>query len=67
MAYETPQDTWHTLIPGAAGGAFLEVKEGPYDPATAAEFAAWAPAEGDALVSPFLLWLRRAQPGDAPP
>jgi cupin fold WbuC family metalloprotein len=67
MAYETPQGTWHTLIPGAAGGAFLEVKEGPYDPATAAEFAAWAPAEGDALVSPFLLWLRRAQPGDAPP
>lgn len=67
MAYETPPGTWHTLVPGAAGGAFLEVKEGPYDPATAAEFAAWAPAEGDASVGPFLVWLRRAQPGDAPP
>jgi cupin fold WbuC family metalloprotein len=67
MAYETPQGVWHTLIPGAAGGAFLEVKEGPYDPATAAEFATWAPAEGDASVGSFLQWLRRAQPGDAPP
>jgi cupin fold WbuC family metalloprotein len=67
MAYETPQGTWHTLVPGLTGGAFLEVKEGPYDPATAAEFAAWAPGEGDAGVAAFLQWLRRAQPGDAPP
>jgi cupin fold WbuC family metalloprotein len=67
LAYETPQGTWHTLVPGLTGGAFLEVKEGPYDPATAAEFAAWAPAEGEAAVGPFLQWLRRAQPGDAPP
>jgi cupin fold WbuC family metalloprotein len=67
MAYETPQGTWHTLVPGAAGGAFLEIKEGPYDPATAAEFAAWAPAEGDASVDAFLQWLRRAQAGDVPP
>ena len=67
MAYETPEGTWHTLVPGATGGAFLEVKQGPYDPATAAEFAAWAPAEGDASVGPFLLWLRGARPGDTPP
>jgi len=31
------------VVPGAGGAAFLEVKEGPYDPATAVEFAAWAP------------------------
>jgi cupin fold WbuC family metalloprotein len=67
MAYETPQGTWHTLVPGPAGGAFLEVKEGPYDPATAAEFAAWAPAEGTASASSFLQWLRDAQPGNTPP
>jgi cupin fold WbuC family metalloprotein len=66
MAYETPQGTWHTLVPGAAGGAFLEVKEGPYDPATAAEFAPWAPVEGAGGAGPFLEWLRRAQPGDTP-
>jgi cupin fold WbuC family metalloprotein len=67
LAYETPADTWHTLIPGAAGGAFLEIKEGPYDPATAAEFAPWSPAEATARVPDFLAWLRRAQPGDLPP
>jgi len=67
LAYETPQDTWHTIVPGADGGAFLEVKEGPYDPASSAEFAAWAPAEGHASVPKFLEWLRSAQPGDTPP
>jgi cupin fold WbuC family metalloprotein len=64
LAYETPHGTWHTLVPGADGGAFLEVKQGPYDPATAQEFASWAPAEGSAGVPQFLAWLRRAQPGE---
>jgi cupin fold WbuC family metalloprotein len=67
IAYETPQGTWHTVVPGAGGGAFLEVKEGPYDPATSAEFAAWAPTEAHASVPKFLEWLRSAQPGDTPP
>ena len=67
MAYETPPGTWHTLVPGTDGGAFLEIKEGPYDQATATQFAAWAPAEGTAAVPAFLAWLRRARPGDTPP
>ena len=67
VAYETPQGTWHTLVPGANGGAFVEIKQGPYDPATAAEFAVWAPAEGDASVPHFLAWLRSAQPGAVVP
>jgi cupin fold WbuC family metalloprotein len=67
IAYETPQATWHTVVPGPCGGAFLEIKEGPYDPATAVEFATWSPAEGDAAVPDFQVWLRAAQPGDAPP
>jgi cupin fold WbuC family metalloprotein len=67
IAYETPQATWHTVVPGPGGGAFLEIKEGPYDPATAVEFATWAPAEGDAAVPDFQVWLRAAQPGDTPP
>jgi cupin fold WbuC family metalloprotein len=66
LAYETPAGTWHTLLTGAAGGAFLEIKEGPYDAATAQQFAPWAPAEGDAAVAQFLEWLRSAQPGDGP-
>ena len=64
MAYETPRATWHTLVADSDGSAFFEVKEGPYDPATAAEFASWAPAEGTPEVPQFLEWLRKAQPGD---
>jgi len=67
LAYETSKGVWHTLVPSASGCAFLEIKEGPYDPATAVEFAAWAPAEGDAAVPAFRSWLRAAQPGDLQP
>jgi len=67
MAYESPQGVWHTVVPALGGGAFLEIKEGPYDPATATEYAAWAPAEGHAAVPEFSAWLRLAQPGDTPP
>jgi len=64
MAYETPRATWHTLVADSDGSAFFEVKEGPYDPAIAAEFASWAPAEGDPAVPQYLERLRKAQPGD---
>jgi len=67
MAYETPEGTWHTLVPGVDGGSFLEIKQGPYDPATATEFAVWAPVEGATGVAGFLKWLRAAQPGDSAP
>ena len=67
FGYEAPRGTWHSVIAQQDGSIFLEVKEGPYDPATAAEFAAWAPAEGDASVPDFLAWMRAAQPGSIPP
>jgi cupin fold WbuC family metalloprotein len=67
IGYETPQATWHTLFATGDGAAFLEVKEGPYDPATAAEFAPWSPPEGDATVGTYLDWLRHAEPGAAAP
>jgi cupin fold WbuC family metalloprotein len=67
MGYETPRATWHTLVADTDGSSFFEVKEGPYDPAAAAEFAAWAPAEGDPAAPRFLEWLRTAQPGDKAP
>lgn len=65
LGFETPRNTWHTLLAGADGAAFLEIKEGPYDPATAAEFAPWAPAEGHDSVPAFQQWLRAAQPGSS--
>jgi cupin fold WbuC family metalloprotein len=67
FAYETPQNVWHTLVPASGGCAFLEIKEGPYDPATAVQFAAWSPAEGDPAVPAFCAWLRSARPGERPP
>src|SRR5689334_15316689 len=36
FAYEMANSTWHTLIAKSPEVAFLEVKQGPYDPATAA-------------------------------
>lgn len=67
MAYEAPHAAWHTLMADTDGAAFFEVKQGPYDPATAAEFASWAPAEGSPGVPRFQEWLNKAQPGDTPP
>jgi cupin fold WbuC family metalloprotein len=64
MGFEIPHATWHTLLARADGSAFLEIKQGPYDPATAAEFAPWSPAEGDAAAAEFLERLRTARPGE---
>lgn len=62
-AFELPQATWHTLLPLADGSAFLEVKEGPYDPATSAEFATWAPEEGNPSIPEFQRWVSAAPVG----
>ncbi len=67
LAFETPPNTWHTLISAAPGSVFLEVKQGPYDPATAVEFAAWAPPEGGADAAKLLETLRIASPGQSIP
>jgi cupin fold WbuC family metalloprotein len=63
FGYELPRATWHTLLAVADGSAFLEVKEGPYDPATASELAPWAPAEGTTEAAHYLLQLQSATPG----
>lgn len=67
IAYENGPGIWHTVVVNADGTAFLEVKQGPYDPATASEFAGWAPAEGDPGVARFLEWARHAEPGETAP
>jgi len=67
IGFETPQRTWHTLVAVTDGSAFLEVKEGPYDPALASEFAPWSPPEGHPSVPHYLAWLTGAQPGAASP
>jgi hypothetical protein len=64
FAYETPMGTWHTLLAREDASVFLEVKQGPYDPATAVDFAPWAPPEGDPAVAQYQQWLRAAGIGD---
>ena len=64
LGFEVPHDTWHTLLARVEGSAFLEVKEGPYDPATASEFAPWAPPEGSAECASYLGRLASAAPGE---
>jgi cupin fold WbuC family metalloprotein len=71
VGFEIPPDTWHSWIPLADGSVFVEVKQGPYDSRTAADFAVWAPAEGTADVGRYLERLRNTKVGDratqAPP
>ncbi len=66
LAYENGPGIWHTVVVREDATTFLEVKQGPYDPATASEFAPWAPAEGElAAIARFLEWARHAAPGDS--
>jgi cupin fold WbuC family metalloprotein len=67
IAFETPPNTWHTLVSAAPGSLLLEVKQGPYDPATAVEFAPWAPPEGVPEARELLEKLRTAVPGQSIP
>ena len=67
IAYENGPGIWHTVVVNAEATAFLEVKQGPYDPATASEFADWAPAEGGPAAARFLEWARHAAPGESAP
>lgn len=61
--FEMPAATWHGLLPLVSGSVLLEVKQGPYVKPAPADFAAWAPAEGDEAVAAMLGFLARAEPG----
>lgn len=58
-----PHATWQTRFVATPIAAFYEVQEGPYDPATAVEFVARAPAAGDAQARASLDWARTAAIG----
>lgn len=55
---EIPENTWHCWLALDNKNIFFETKQGPYDPATAAEFAPWAPAENTDSVNAYLKKLR---------
>lgn len=60
---ELPPGTWHTLFPLDPEVLILEIKQGPYDPANAARFAPWAPAEQSEQAPRFLHWVAEAGNG----
>lgn len=64
VGFEIPPDIWHSWVPAADDSVFLEVKQGPYDPQTAAEFAVWSPAEGTSSAGEFAERLRDAEVGN---
>ncbi len=64
VALELPPDAWHTWVPVSDELAFFETKMGPYDPATASEFAPWSPAEGTPEAADFFNKLQTARVGD---
>ena len=52
-----PQE-WHTVIALEGDCLLFEVKEGPYEPGLAKEFAPWAPLEGSPDCKKYLSKLR---------
>jgi len=61
-AYDLKPNEWHSLIAQSEDSVFFEAKAGPFNPETAAEFAEWAPAEGDKEVGDYLTWMESVSP-----
>ncbi len=60
--FEIAENRWHCWLPLDDEGLFFEVKTGPYNPETAAEFAPWAPEEKTAEATAFVQQLRELYP-----
>jgi cupin fold WbuC family metalloprotein len=61
--FELAPGVWHTYVALEDGSVFLEVKQGPYVPGAAAEFAPWAPPEGSPEAAAFVAALEAARVG----
>ncbi|MGA7488917.1 MAG: WbuC family cupin fold metalloprotein [Xanthobacteraceae bacterium] len=57
---QIPRGTWHGAVARCAS-LVMEIKPGPY---RANEFAAWAPAEGEAGAAAFVRWAGAAKSGN---
>ena len=61
---ELPPGTWHTVISLESGSVFVEVKQGPYTPLDAKDFAEWAPEENTPFTSRLVDELKNIQVGE---
>lgn len=59
LAADVPSGVFHTAVSLDPGTVFFEAKAGPYLPLGEAEFAAWAPPEGDDGVAQWLERLKK--------
>lgn len=58
MGVNIPNGIYHTLVALDSASVFFEAKAGPYVPISMAEFASWAPVEGDLGALAYLEKLR---------
>ena len=58
LVADVPNGVFHTAVSLELGTVFFEAKAGPYLPLGTAEFAVWAPAEGDGNAVQYLEQLR---------
>lgn len=65
MGFEIEANVWHTWLPLEDDSIFFEVKQGPYDPKGANEFAEWSPADESSEVIKFIERLKNAEIGDS--
>ena len=63
-AVDLAPGVWHSFLALRPDTVVFEAKNGPYDPATDKEFAAWAPAEGDPAAGAYAARLLAALPAD---
>jgi cupin fold WbuC family metalloprotein len=59
LGIDIPHGTFHSLVALVPDSVFFEAKAGPYVAASAAERAAWAPAEGTVQAGAYLQEMRR--------
>jgi cupin fold WbuC family metalloprotein len=64
QAIEYPAGAWHSVVSLEPGSVIFEVKRGPYIQPTAADAAAWAPAENEPGTAAALAWFRTAGVGE---
>lgn len=65
MAVEIPGGVIHAVVALAPDSVFFEAKPGPYAALSDKDFAAWAPAEGEASAAALEAWYRTAAVGAA--
>ena len=64
---ENPVGAWHAVLSLDSGGIIFEVKQGPYQPLTEADYAPWSQASEGAEAAKQNAWFARARTGDRMP